>query len=102
MYNVYLNMMVGQINFIQISYVVLLLYFKNFCYEECDGGYNIVRCFLYYMIIGMFKCGIISFYFDLIYYKDVVWVKRKEFMYFNRMCFCKCILKIVIKNNVLY
>lgn len=39
------------------------------------------------MIIGMPKCGTTSLYFDLTHHKDVVRTKRKEPMYFNRMCF---------------
>lgn len=69
------------------SYAAPLPYLKNPCYEECDGGYNTVRCLPYYMIIGMPKCGTTSLYFDLTHHKDVVRAKRKEPMYFNRMCF---------------
>ncbi|XP_061187762.1 uncharacterized protein LOC133195824 [Saccostrea echinata] len=69
------------------STFVYLPYLKNPCYEECESGYNTIRCLPYFMIIGMPKSGTSSLYYHLIQHKEVVPGKRKEPMYFNRNCY---------------
>ncbi|XP_062618843.1 bifunctional heparan sulfate N-deacetylase/N-sulfotransferase 3-like [Saccostrea cucullata] len=69
------------------STFVYLPHLKNPCYEECERGYNTIRCLPYFMIIGMPKSGTTSLYYHLAQHKEVLPGKKKEPMYFNRNCY---------------